>query len=400
VDILGLTLILPLLPFYAEHYGASPTQVGLLVATFAGCQLFSGPLLGRLSDRFGRKPLLLISQVGTLIGFLILARAETLWVIFLSRAIDGATAGNLTLAQAYISDVTLPKDRARSFAVIGIAFGMGFLLGPAISGYLSQFGYSHPVYLAAGLSFTSIIATAALLPAGRPRQEPETPADGPVAPGGRRLSIVSWGLYVDYFRRPELGKLLFQFFCFVFAFAWFMSGFALFAERRLTWDGAAFGAKEVGYLFAYSGFLGVILQGGLLGRMVKRFGEVPLLRSGFIAAAISYALLAVTHNIPMVLLAGAISAYGNGVLRPTLTSLVTQRAQRNEQGLVLGLTQSLLSVSQLVAPVFAGILIDHRFLAVWALIPAAFTAAGLAISRMGPSQMSLKEGIAPRNHVG
>src|SRR4051812_18590707 len=146
VDILGLTIVLPLLPFYAEHYGASPTVVGLLVTVFAVCQLISGPILGQLSDRFGRKPMLLISQVGTLIGFVILARADALIWVFLSRIIDGFTAGNLSIAQAYISDVTEPKDRAKSFAIIGIAFGLGFLIGPAISGYLSKFGYSTPIW--------------------------------------------------------------------------------------------------------------------------------------------------------------------------------------------------------------------------------------------------------------
>ena len=150
VDVLGLTIILPLLPFYAEHYGASPAVVGLLVSLYALCQLVAGPMLGRLSDHMGRRPLLLVSQVGTFIGFLILAYANALWLIFLSRAIDGITAGNLSLAQAYISDVTKPEDRAKSFALIGIAFGMGFLIGPGLSGFLSKFGYQYPILVAGG----------------------------------------------------------------------------------------------------------------------------------------------------------------------------------------------------------------------------------------------------------
>ena len=171
VDILGMTIVLPLLPFYAEKYGASPFVVGLLVTTYALCQLFSGPMLGRISDRIGRRPMLLLSQIGTLVGFFILAYANSLWVIFVSRIIDGITAGNLSLAQAYISDVSLPKDRAKSFAVIGIAFGLGFLIGPAISGYLSQFGYSTPILAAAALSATSILCTYFLLPANPPVPE-------------------------------------------------------------------------------------------------------------------------------------------------------------------------------------------------------------------------------------
>ncbi|HLW75962.1 MAG TPA: MFS transporter, partial [Bryobacteraceae bacterium] len=134
VDVLGLTIMIPLLPFYAERFGASPAMVGWLIGVYAACQLVSGPLLGRASDFTGRKPLLIVSQIGTLIGFLMLAFAPNLWIIFLARVVDGATAGNLSLAQAYISDVTEPEQRSKAFGLIGIAFGMGFLIGPAISG--------------------------------------------------------------------------------------------------------------------------------------------------------------------------------------------------------------------------------------------------------------------------
>src|SRR4051794_17155962 len=164
VDILGMTLIMPLLPFYAEHYGATPVVVGLLVSSYAACQLISGPIIGRMSDSIGRKPLLIVSQIGTFIGFLILAFSGSLWMIFVSRIIDGCTAGNISLAQAYIADVTKPEDRTKSFAVIGIAFGVGFLIGPAISGYLAQFGFQYPVYAAMALSATSIVTTMVMLP--------------------------------------------------------------------------------------------------------------------------------------------------------------------------------------------------------------------------------------------
>src|SRR5437763_4980766 len=160
--------MLPLLPFYAEHLGASATVVGLLISSYAFCQLIAGPILGNLSDHMGRKPLLIVSQIGTLIGFLILAYANQLWLVFLSRVIDGLTAGNLSLAQAYISDVTTPEDRAKSFGVIGIAFGMGFLIGAGISGFLSQFSYQLPIFAAAALSATSLLSTYFLLPTNKP----------------------------------------------------------------------------------------------------------------------------------------------------------------------------------------------------------------------------------------
>src|SRR5712692_11601710 len=244
--------MIPLLPFYAEKLGATPSQVGLLIGVYAACQLFSGPLLGRLSDRMGRKPLLVVSQIGTLIGFLIMAVAPSLWVVFLARVIDGATAGNLSLAQAYISDITRPEDRAKSFGIIGIAFGMGFLIGPAISGFLAKFDYRDPIFAAAALSATSILATSVLLPSVRPGGK--TPAD--TGPGGKRRSLLEWGEYTRYFQQPNLAALLWQFFTFVFSFALFTSGFALFAERRLTWQGNPFGPEQVGYAWAYAGFLG------------------------------------------------------------------------------------------------------------------------------------------------
>src|SRR5438128_1872185 len=173
VDVLGLTIILPLLPFYAESLGATPVIVGLIVSTYAICQLLAGPPLGHLSDRIGRRPVLLVSQMGTCAGFLILASAHTLWVVFLARIIDGLTAGNLTVAQAYISDVTKPEDRAKSFGLIGISFGLGFLVGPAVSGFLAQFGHQYPIFAAAGLSFTSIMCTYFLLPAVAPHPSPD-----------------------------------------------------------------------------------------------------------------------------------------------------------------------------------------------------------------------------------
>lgn len=368
VDVLGYTIILPLLPFFAEHLGASPAVIGMLVAVFAVCQLVAGPILGRMSDQFGRKPLLILSQIGTLIGFLVLAFATSLPIVFLSRVIDGITAGNLSLAQAYISDVTAPEQRARSFGVIGIAFGMGFLVGPAISGFLSQFGYQYPIFAAAALSLTSIFATTFLLDNSRPKQSAEGRATA-------RLSILQWSLYSGYFRQPVLSPLLLKFFSYVFSFSIFISGFALFAERRYTWQGHAFGPKEVGYVFAFSGLIGGIFQGGALGFLVKRFGERPLLASSLLACSVGYVVLAFAYSIPVLLFSAAIAAFG-GVARPVVTSLITQVVDRHEQGFILGLTQSLTSVAQITGPLIAGVLIDRHLLAVWALASALLATVG------------------------
>lgn len=369
VDVLGLTIILPLLPFYAEKFGASPAVVGLLVSTYAVCQLIAGPILGRWSDHLGRRPLLLVSQVGTFIGFLILAYANSLWVIFLSRVIDGLTAGNLSLAQAYISDVTKPEDRAKSFALIGIAFGVGFLVGPGLSGYLSQYSYQYPIFAAAALSATSILSTYFLLPSSKPGA-----GDGTVP---RKFAVLDWGNYIRYFRQPSLAPLLWQFLAFTLSFSMFMSGFPLFAERRFLWQGRPFGPKEVGYVYAYLGFLGVILQGGLMGRLVKALGEITLVRVGFFLTMAGMAVLAFTGGIPLLLVVSAAASLGSGATRPALTSLITQKAARSEQGVVLGLTQSLNSISAITAPALAGFLIDHSLLAAWGLVAAGISGAAL-----------------------
>lgn len=371
VDILGFTIILPLLPFYAERLGASAQTVGFLVSTYAACQLVSGPLLGRASDRMGRRPLLLLSQAGTFVGFLVLAWSRVLWVVFVSRIIDGATAGNISLAQAYVADVTEPEERSKSFAVIGIAFGLGFLIGPAISGFLAQYGYQYPIYVAAGLSATSILATYLLLPGGSPAGA----AGGERGP--RRLAVLDWGNYARYFRDPEVASLLWRFFLFILSFSMFVSCFALFAERRFVWHGKAFGPKEVGYVYAFSGFLGIIVQGGLIGRLVKRMGEPRLARWGFVAAAAGFSGLAFTYRIPPLLVAAGVISFGTGVLRPVLTSMITQRTGKEEQGTVLGLTQSLASVSQIVAPVVGGLLIGQGQLVVWGLAMAGLSVAAL-----------------------
>ncbi|HVO33900.1 MAG TPA: MFS transporter [Elusimicrobiota bacterium] len=377
VDILGLTIVLPMLPFYAEHYGASPQVVGLLATVFAFCAFLSGPVLGRWSDRFGRRPVLMASQIGTFIGFIILAKAQALWVIFLSRIVDGITAGNLSIAQAFISDVTEPENRAKAFGVIGIAFGLGFFIGPAISAYLSQYGFSHPAWAAAGLSFTSILCTYFLLPDTRhlhhaaAAEEPMTVEEG---------NIFHFHRFFHYMRRPGVSETLWQFLFFGLGFSCLISGFPLFAERRFTAHGHPFGTREVGYFYTYIGFLGMIIQGFILGKIVKRLGETRLVGVGFLMQGLGYAGLAFVYRWPWLLVTSAVSSFGSGVLRPALTSLLTQRASRREQGAVLGTSQSLMSVSQITAPLLSGFLINQAWLNAWALSAAGFSLVGLGLA--------------------
>ena len=369
VDVFGMTLVIPLLAIYAETFGATPLQATLLVSVFAACMLLSGPLIGHASDRHGRKPLLLISQIGTFIGFIVLARATSLWMIYLSRVIDGATAGNLSIAQAYIADNTLPEHRAKAFGLIGIAFGLGFFVGPALTGFLAgRYGNTVPIYLAAGMSATSILATATLLKSG-----------APVRTQAVRWAPFDWRTYAQYFARPALRPLLLQFLFFMLSFSMFISGFALFAERRFEWNGRPFGPREIGYVFGFVGFLGIILQGLLIGRLVKRFGEVTLAAAGFAALVLGYLTLGVATAVSLLLIVAVVSGFGNGVLRPSLTSLITHQAGQHEQGMVLGITQSLSSIAAIAAPMIAGMLIERQMLTHWAWASAAMAAGGLLV---------------------
>jgi DHA1 family tetracycline resistance protein-like MFS transporter len=370
VDVLGFTIVYPLLPFYAEKFGATPLVATLLVSVYALCSLVSTPVIGRLSDQFGRRRLLLISQAGTCAGFIVLAVSGSLWMVVVGRILDGITAGNLSIAQAYISDHTEAKDRAKAFGVIGIAFGIGFFFGPGMAGWLSQYGLHVPFVVAACLSAASMICTFTLLEPGVPGARPDEPPAA--APGGERPGAFDLATYLEYFRRPGLGSLYLQFFLFAFSFSAFMSGFALFAERRFEWT-----STEVGYVFAYSGFVGIILQGGVLGRLVKRFGELRLVIVGFASAMVACLLVGFAYGLTVLLLGATISSFGNGVLRPVVTSLITQHVGRREQGVAIGISGSLNSLAMTVAPPIGGVLLNRHWLFAWTLVPAVAAAAGL-----------------------
>ena len=389
VDVLGFTIVIPLLAFYAEEFGASPLVATLLVSVYAVCSLLSTPIIGRLSEQYGRKRLLMISQFGTFAGFVMLALSNSLWMVFVGRILDGFTAGNLSIAQAYISDHTAPENRAKAFGVIGIAFGIGFMFGPGLGGWLGDaHGHHMPFVVAACLSALSILCTYTLLSSEKPPQSGE-PADGP---RGRRPSAFDWRIYAEYFGRPELRALYFQFFMFSFAFSLFFAGFALFAKHNPAFQ---WGSDEVGYLFTYSGFLGIILQGGLLGRLVKKFGELRLTVFAFVTSAVAYALFGFAETVAMLVIASTISAFGHGILRPVLTARLTHAVGRHEQGVVLGISGSLGSVAMALAPPTGGFMLEDNHLLAWALIPAGVSVIGLILTLVWSGVTARPAGTVP-----
>lgn len=384
VDVLGFTIVIPLLAFYAEHFGATPLVATLIVSCYAVCSLISTPIIGKLSDQYGRRPLLLISQAGTCAGFLILGFSTALWMVFLGRILDGVTAGNLSLAQAYISDHTKPENRAKAFGVIGIAFGVGFTFGPTLGGALAKYGVHVPFILAACLSACSMLATYTLLPRERPG-EVKIDERAPAGPGGKRPGAFDFATYAEYFRRPGLRNLYLQFFLFTFSFSFFMSGFALFAEREFVFHGHAWSAREVGYLFGYSGVIGILWQGGLIGRLVKKYGEIRLVFAGFISIIIAYGTLGVVpgDDLLLIVIVATIVSFGNSVLRPVITSRITQASARHEQGAAIGISGSLSSVAMTIAPPVGGWLLTQHWLLAWAITPAVVGVLGLLAALAG-----------------
>ena len=339
IDLLGFGLILPLLPYYAESFGASELTVGLLLASYSLMQFIGAPVLGRLSDRYGRRPILLISQFGTFVGFLLLGFATTLWMLFLSRIIDGISGANLSTAQAYIADITDEKNRAKSFGLIGAAFGLGFIIGPAVGGFLSQFGYHVPAFFAAGLSLLTMILTFFMLP------EPQRKSNA--------LREFSVKALKQAFGHPTVGILLSMVFTFGLAFAMFQTSFALFASARF-----GFNVQQTALVLTYVGILSVIMQLVVVKRVVKRLGENRSIVVTMSALALGLVLMAAVQNPLMLIVVMPILSFGGGVTTPVLTSLISKSVDRAEIGGMLGISTSVDSMSRVIAPILGNALLN------------------------------------------
>jgi len=344
IDLLGYSIILPLLPYYADVFKATPEVIGYLVASYSVFQFVASPVLGGLSDKYGRRPLLIYSQIGSMMGFILLALAQSLPILFLSRIIDGISGGNLTIAQAYITDITEPKDRSGALAVIGIAFGLGFLLGPLIGGTLAKhYGYSVPALAAAGLSFISIMLSTFYLKEPKVHRSDETTKSGV-----QYFSRVAKNT-VDYFRDKHLRQFLLVFLFFALPFALYVSMFSLFAKLELQFD-----EEQVGLFLAYVGLLGIIYQGGLVRPLVRRLGDLKVVRIGMLSLAIGLLALVFARDWHVLMIVALFFSFGSSVTRPTLSSLISQAAPPNRRGGALGVASALDSLSRSIAPILGG----------------------------------------------
>jgi len=379
IDMLGFSLILPLLPFYATSYGAGPTLVGLLTASYAAAQLIGAPVLGRLSDRFGRRPILIVSIAGTLAGFLLLGFADPLgrWlasaftggaasaamqsafiiaVLFISRMVDGLTGGNITVAQAYISDVTDQSNRAQGLGLIGAAFGLGFIMGPAMGGLLSIWGYAVPAFAAAGLAAFNLILVTFRLP------ESLTPEARLQIASQPRPSFTVRALW-EALNRPRVGPLLHIRFFYGLAFATFQTTFPLYAKFHLGLD-----VRQTGFVLTYVGILAALVQGFGVGRLAKRYKETFLIVWCSALMALGFLGWAVTPNVWWMLVVMAPIALAGGVLNTVVSSSLTKSVYVEEVGGTLGLSTSVESFTRVLSPIFGGAMLAQ--LGAWA--PGAF----------------------------
>lgn len=343
IDLIGFGIIIPLLPFYAEEFGASAFMIGMLSMSFSFMQFLFAPIWGRLSDLFGRRPIILIGLAGSAVSYAIFGLATSLTTLFVARCLAGIAGANIPTAQAFIADTTTPENRARGMGLIGAAFGLGFILGPAIGGFMSQWGYAAPALFAAALSLANLLAGLFLLPES--------------LPPGRRGKSSRIGR-VEAFRlaiaRPRLPLVLTVFFVGITAFASFEAMFALFAEVRF-----GFGAATIGYLFAWIGIVLVVVQGVLVGQVVRRVGEHRLVPIALLLVASSLAAVAWVPTVPLLAATVGLLAMGMGFQSPSMMSVISQLADPADQGSTLGVSQSLGSLGRVIGPIWGGWVFDR-----------------------------------------
>jgi DHA1 family tetracycline resistance protein-like MFS transporter len=342
VDMLGYGIMLPLLPFFVQAQDGGAAIAGALSSVYASAQLFAGPVLGALSDRYGRRPVLLICLLGTSAGYLILGLANSLPLIFLAVLIDGLTGGNLTTAYAYIADVTTSENRARGMGMVGAAFGLGLMAGPALGGLLSRYGLYVPAFTASAIALSNVIFGFFVLPESLPPEKREIKSIS---------QIFNWGKqFTSLLRQANIQKFLAAMFLLNLAFAGLQSNFPLYSNYRFHWT-----PTQNSFFYLYVGVCAVFIQGFLFGKLQPYIGERKLTLFGLTFMAIGLAGMALAPASWMLYPAVTIVALGTGMSIPSLTALVSLRVSESEQGRLMGGTQTLLSLTSIFGPVIAGI---------------------------------------------
>jgi DHA1 family tetracycline resistance protein-like MFS transporter len=338
IDLVGFGIVIPILPLYAEAYAPSPVVFGLLMASFSVMQFIFAPILGRLSDRIGRRPVLLVSLAGSVVGYLLFGFAGSLAMLFASRIVDGISGGNISTAHAVIADITGPEDRAKGMGMIGAAFGLGFILGPAIGGVLVAVSPWLPGVAAAAASLLAFLLVLIRLPETLDPSARHEARRRPFDIRNLRRALT----------HPVVGLCLVMAFLTIFAFANFETTFAQFAKLRF-----AFTTSSIAWLFAYAGVLGAVVQGGLVGRLSKRFGEARLIVAGTLLSFLALGVLPAAPGRGPLLAVLAVLALGQGIAHPSLTALTSKLVERDEVGGVMGVQQGIASLGRIAGPFWA-----------------------------------------------
>jgi DHA1 family tetracycline resistance protein-like MFS transporter len=344
IDLLGFGMVIPVMALYAERLGAPDSQIGWLMTGYSAMQFVFTPIWGRLSDRLGRRPLLLLSIAMTAVAFFGYAIAPTFAWLLVSRLFAGAATANIAIAQAYIADVTPPEGRARGMGLIGAAFGLGFILGPAMGGLLSNVSLAAPGYAAAALAAANGVAAFFVLP------EPSLRVEVQHRPRFTRL--------LEEFKKPGIRRLILIYLFAIFAFSGMEATFALLAAHRYHLD-----RSRVSYVFAFIGVVVTIVQGGLIGPLTRRFGERALLVAGLLAQALGLVALPYAGGLGGLLVACLPLAFGSGLTTPALTSLISRSAAAEDQGGTLGVGQAAAALGRVAGPISATSAYDHLWFA-------------------------------------
>ncbi len=346
LDLLGFGIVIPVLPFYATEHGASPAVVALLATTFSLAQFVMSPVLGRLSDMHGRRPIMLLSIAGSCASMLVLGFAGALWMVFLARLVSGICNANVSTANAYIADRVPPAERARYMGMMGSAIGMGFVFGPAVGGLLSTEDFPElPFFVAAGLAAINFGMAWWWLPESRAPQH-----------AGPRRSVSPWSalLRLRELRGTAFGALAVVSFGFFIAFSAMESTFALLTEVRLNWT-----ARDTGYCFSLVGACIAFSQAVLLMRLVRRFGEKRTLVFGMCVQALGLTVIGLSTVVPPMVIGAALLATGNGLVSPATSAMVSRLSSPEDQGLNLGVIQSVSALARIFGPAVAGLLFEH-----------------------------------------
>jgi DHA1 family tetracycline resistance protein-like MFS transporter len=337
IDMVGFGIVVPVLPLYSERFGASSFTIGMLLAVYSGMGFLFSPIVGALSDRFGRRSILLLSTIGQAAGFFIMGAANSLLWLFVARTIDGIFGANVSTTQAYVADVTPPENRSRAMGLLGAAFGVGFIFGPLIGGVLSQISLSAPFYFAGGLAAANAVLIFFVLPESLPQpdnsgSEPET-----------FMTLFRQGLGL------VIVPLMAAYFFLMTGFSILSAFFAIFTEDRFGYN-----ASANGYIFATIGLIGVVVQGALIGPLVKNFTEKRIALVGMAVLACSMFVLPLTHTAIALLSVAIGIGFGNSFINPSINGLVSRSVNKYWQGRVLGLMQAAASLGRFVGPLLGG----------------------------------------------